>query len=127
MNSQSLENHPSIQYIDETNNNTIIQDENGGITSSTHLNKLSAGEISKEAKSYLKEREERHLRSISKEVIVHSLKKFGKDILKDETFYEDLPEIATKKLSSVFMNNTYLMDSSTGSKTARILENLQDG
>lgn len=85
---------------------------------------MTASELAKEAKSYLKDREERHLRSISKEVVMTSLKKFGKDILKDESFYQDLPEIATKKLSSVFINNTYLMDSK-GSQTARIMENMK--
>jgi hypothetical protein len=60
-------------------------------------------EISKEAKSYLREREERHMRSmINKEVIERSLRKFGHDLLKDENFYQDLPEMATKRLSQVF-------------------------
>jgi len=57
-------------------------------------------EISREARTYLRDREERHLRStINKEVVAMSLRKFGNDLLKDDTFYEDLPEVATKKLS----------------------------
>lgn len=36
------------------------------------------------------------------------MQRFGSDILKDETFYRDLPEVTTRKISKVFHNNTYL-------------------
>lgn len=49
------------------------------------------------------------------------MKKFGHDLLKDDTFYEDLPELATKRISQVFKDNTYLFE--TGAKIQRLMGN----
>ena len=38
------------------------------------------------------------------------MERFGSDILKDETFYRDLPEVTARRISKVFHNNTYLSD-----------------
>ena len=57
------------------------------------------------------------MRSVSKDVIVNHLRVFGKDILKDDlcvcvyfdSFFEDLPQSASKELSQLFKDNTYLV------------------
>lgn len=54
------------------------------------------------------------MHSISKDVIQKRMEAYGKDILKDEKFYADLPEHATKNIVKVFKNNTYLHDGGNG-------------
>jgi hypothetical protein len=60
------------------------------------------------------------------------MERFGSDILKDETFYRDLPEVTTRRISKVFHNNTYLSDSKKGQEALlnggaeRLLESYHD-
>lgn len=51
------------------------------------------------------------------------MERFGSDILKDENFYRDLPEVTTCRISKVFHNNTYLSEYNNHANGAeRLLE-----
>jgi hypothetical protein len=63
---------------------------------------ISSVELSRDAKSYIKGREGKHLKSISQQVVQQEMQRFGADILRDETFYQDLPEVTTRRISKVF-------------------------
>ncbi len=95
----------------------------------TSLLKLSMiSDLSRDVKTYIKGREGKHLKIISKEVVDQEMERFGSDILKDETFYRDLPEVTTRRISKVFHNNTYLSDYNKGQalNAERLLESYQD-
>ena len=85
-------------------------------------------DLSRDVKTYIKGREGKHLKIISKEVVDQEMEKFGNDILKDETFYRDLPEVTTRRISKVFHNNTYLSDYNKALKggAERLLESYQE-
>lgn len=81
---------------------------------------VSRTHASIDAKIYLDQREKRHLGgSVSKEVVSKRLRVFGSDILKDDSFYQDLPKQASKELNKIFVNNTYIAPSS---KTAELMK-----
>lgn len=81
---------------------------------------LSRTRASIDAKLYLDDREKRHLGgSVSKDVVTHRLKVFGSDILREDSFYQDLPKQTSKEVSKIFINNTYIAPSS---KTAELIK-----
>jgi hypothetical protein len=54
------------------------------------------------------------------------MNQFGPDILKDENFYHDLPEVTTRRISKVFQNNTYLLDEKSHNNADQLLDAFSD-
>eukprot|EP00347_Sterkiella_histriomuscorum_P016078 403354574 len=75
--------------------------------------------ISRETQSYMKNREHRQSKQVDQESLQRELSKYGKDLLKDQNFYQDLSEDTQNRLSKVFDNNTYLVDSQITFKKQR--------